>query len=114
MPSKQEIKSLKIRALQTEDPPAYEAKNKVRRLYGDPLTKPIYWQGKQWAVTAFGIEARDGSYPIKSDRIWDDNDEHGWIDQIAENGRFNVRDFAEALRLARQRWPQNVKKRRQA
>jgi len=29
------------------------------RVCGDPLTQ-IWWQGKQWAVTKFGIECRAG------------------------------------------------------
>lgn len=26
----------------------------------------IWWQGRQWAVTAYGIEARDGTYHIEA------------------------------------------------
>jgi hypothetical protein len=38
------------------------------RLRGQRLS-PILWQGGQWAVTAYGIEARDGSYTISKDRL---------------------------------------------
>jgi hypothetical protein len=30
------------------------------RVRGDALTQ-IWWQGKQWAVTQYGIECRDGT-----------------------------------------------------
>jgi hypothetical protein len=54
---------LKVAAQQLNVPPQYEAGNPVR-CRGEELSSPIYWQGRQWAVTAFGIECRDGTYVI--------------------------------------------------
>jgi hypothetical protein len=52
-------------------PPRYECNNKVH-CRGEPLSTPIYWQGRQWAVTPFGIERRDGCYTIGQHRLWED------------------------------------------
>jgi hypothetical protein len=35
---------------------------------GEPLAE-IWWQSRQWAVTAHGVEARDGAYAIAKDRL---------------------------------------------
>jgi hypothetical protein len=52
-------------------------------------------------VTKRGLEARDGTYFIARDRLWDDEDYHGWIPAMSEKGWVDLDDFAEALRLAR-------------
>jgi hypothetical protein len=41
-------------------------KAKVR---GDELSRPVYFQNKQWAVTDYGIERADGTYPIEAERL---------------------------------------------
>ena len=33
------------------------------KLFAEPLSG-IWWQGRQWAVTEYGLECRDGAYPI--------------------------------------------------
>lgn len=104
---KARIKALKERALQTGEPPAYESKEDVPVL-GEALAEPVIWKGHQWAVTAWGIEARDGKYPIEGKRVWEDNHGHGWIDHMAEKSWVDLDDFAEALRIARGRWPKTV------
>jgi hypothetical protein len=43
---------------------------------GDPLYEPIHWKGRQWAVTAFGLQSLDGQYSIAKSRLWDEDD--GW------------------------------------
>jgi hypothetical protein len=82
------------------DPPRYEAGSHVR---DRKLTKPIYWQGRQWAVTGYGIEYRDGNYPIEDSRIWEEEDGYGWVRHMAEKEWVDLPDFAEALRIARRR-----------
>jgi hypothetical protein len=67
------------------------------------LTEPIYWQGRQWAVTPFGVECRDGTYVIEASRLWEGDKDHGWIMQMAEKCWVDLPDFAEALRIARRR-----------
>ena len=34
---------------------------------GEPLSE-IWWQGRQWTVTSYGLEARDGRYHIEGHR----------------------------------------------
>lgn len=104
MATKSEIKSLNERPLETTEPPAYESKEVVR-VTGEALAEPIYWTGRQWAVTAYGIEARDGKYFIAGNRAWEDTSGHGWIEHMAEKEWVDMDDFTEALRLARARWP---------
>ncbi|SFF04836.1 hypothetical protein SAMN02799627_05114 [Methylobacterium sp. 13MFTsu3.1M2] len=35
------------------------------------LTEPVRWEGRQWAVTGYGIEALDGMYHIPFSEIPD-------------------------------------------
>jgi hypothetical protein len=35
---------------------------------GEELSE-VWWRGKQWAVTAYGIEALNGTYVIAADRL---------------------------------------------
>jgi hypothetical protein len=80
-------------------PPRYHASNAVP-CRGDKLSR-IIWRGEQWAVTSYGIEARDGTYAITKHRLWENEDRHGWIEHMAGKGWVDLQDFAEALRLAR-------------
>ena len=105
--SKSVIKALKERALQTQEPPAYESTTEVH-VTGEPLAEPVHWRGKQWAVTSHGIEARDGKYAIAGNRVWEETLGHGWIDHMSEKDWVDIHDFAEALRIARARWPKPV------
>jgi hypothetical protein len=67
------------------------------------LHRDIYWLGKQWAVTGYGVQAVDKKlnmkFDIRADRIWEDGlaeamDSEKWLD---------IDDFAEALSVARRR-----------
>jgi hypothetical protein len=104
MVSDSELQNLNARALQTSEEPAYTSTDVIpvkRRVF----SKPIYWTGRQWAVTKFGIEARNGDYKIPRNRVWEENSGQGWIEHMAEKGWVDIHDFTEALRLARSRWP---------
>ena len=71
---------------------------------GEPVSEPIYWQGRQWAVTPYGVECRNGEYVIEQHRIWDGDAEYGgWIRHMAAKDWVDLPDFAEELRLARRR-----------
>jgi hypothetical protein len=77
-----------------------QATNHVARQGGNRLSK-IYWQGRQWAATKYGVECRDGSYAIERTRLWEEEDQYGWILHMAEKDWVELEDFAEALRVAR-------------
>jgi hypothetical protein len=103
MATQSELKALSARALQITEPPAYESKSDVL-VTGEALHEPVYWKGRQWAVTSYGIEARDGKYVIEGRRVWENNDGHGWVEHMEEKTWVDLPDFVEALRLARARW----------
>jgi hypothetical protein len=81
-------------------PPRPQARSHVR-IRGERLSKPILWQGRQWAVTGYGVEARDGCYAIKRSDLWDNDLRHGWIMHMTEKLWVDLADFTEALRVAR-------------
>jgi hypothetical protein len=69
-------------ARQLDLPPQYEAGNPVH-CRGEALSPPIYWQGRQWAVTPFGVECREGTYVIANDRLWENEERYGWVRHMA-------------------------------
>lgn len=95
------LKSLIARSLMVDEPPAYHSEDPVR-LRSEPLSEPIYWTGRQWAVTGHGVEARDGTYSIARDRLWQHNEGYETVAHMSEKDWVDLPDFVEALRLARQ------------
>ncbi|HEY1474031.1 MAG TPA: hypothetical protein VGF53_08110 [Pseudolabrys sp.] len=79
----------------TDRGPRYIAGNRVRCI--SERLHPAHWIGRQWAVTSFGIEKRDGTYPIAFARL----DAIDWISHLAGKMWIDLDDFAEALRIAR-------------
>jgi hypothetical protein len=67
---------------------------------GERLHK-IIWQGRQWAATKYGVECRDGSYAIERARLWEEDESYSWVRHMAEKDWVDLKDFAEALRVAR-------------
>ena len=74
------------------------------------LHRDIYWIGRQWAVTGFGIQAVDqrlqGLFDIESSQVWDEDLQahtraHAWV---------NKDDFDKALARAQQRFPEPARK----
>jgi hypothetical protein len=55
---------------------AYD-KNPVRDR-GEGLSE-LWWQGRQWAVTAYWLECRDESYVIEKKRLLQDAATFGWV-----------------------------------
>src|SRR5262249_27026693 len=90
---------LALRSRDLDSPWRTQASNLVQRR-GDRLTK-IYWKGRQWAATKFGVQCRDGSYSIDRRRLWEDEERGGWVMHMAEKDWVDLEDFAEALRVAR-------------
>lgn len=63
---------------------------------------PILWQGRQWAVTSYGLEARDGRYPINARNLLElAPGEHGLIRHMASKLWIDLPDFVAALAVAR-------------
>jgi len=70
------------------------------RCRGESLSEPIYWLSRQWAVTEYGIEARDGTYHIANERLWENEAEYPWVQHMDKKDWVDIADFAEALRVA--------------
>jgi hypothetical protein len=74
------------------------------------LHRDIYWVGRQWAVTAAGIQAIDqkrrSAFDIEIARLWDD----GLAARMRGHGWVNGDDFDQALALARSRFPEPPRK----
>jgi hypothetical protein len=82
-------------------PPKYLCTDDIK-VKGEPL-HPVIWQGRQWAVTTYGVEPRDGgAYVIERTRLWENETTYGWVNHIGMKGPWvDLPDFAEALKIAR-------------
>lgn len=68
----------------------------------DELTEPVHWQGRQWAVTGYGIEALDGMYHVPfSDIPNDETARPGWLNDLCRRYGTDGNDLAAALKVAR-------------
>jgi hypothetical protein len=68
---------------------------------GEEALHPIWWRARQWAVTAYGIEALDGSYAIEADRLAEDLDTDGsWLAHMGEKTWVDPEEFATAWLVA--------------
>jgi hypothetical protein len=74
------------------------------------LHRDIFWVGRQWAVTGFGIQAVDprlkGAFDIEVAQLW----EEGLVERTRGLPWLNQDDFKKALELARSRFPEPPKK----
>jgi hypothetical protein len=74
------------------------------------LHRDIYWIGRQWAVTGFGMQAVNqkhaGEFDIAIENLWDDDP------RIVLRGQkwFNPDDFAKGLAIAQARYPRPLNK----
>jgi hypothetical protein len=89
-------------------PPGPQSSKPIR-VCGDQLSWP-FWQGRQWAVTSYGVECRDGTYRVEKDRLWENDEDHSWVHHMAEKNWVDLPDFAEALRVARQHFAEPRKR----
>jgi hypothetical protein len=75
-----------------------------------PLHHDIFWVGKQWAVTGYGMQACDqkqkGKFDIEVSRLWDDD----LLERMQGQKWLNVGDFDKALAIAREHYPQPRRK----
>jgi hypothetical protein len=70
------------------------------------LHRDIYWVGRQWAVTGYGIQACDqkqkGQFDIEGSRLW----EEGMQERLRAQTWLNAEDFEKAVSVARQYYPE--------
>jgi hypothetical protein len=73
-----------------------------------PLHRDIFWIGRQWAVTGFGMQAinqkHGGEFDIPIERLWDDD----LPNTACAQKWFNPDDFNKGLAVARARYPQSL------
>jgi hypothetical protein len=73
------------------------------------LHRDIFWVGKQWTVTGYGMQAVDqklkGQFDIEASRLWED----GVLERLQAERWFNPEDFKKGLALARARYPEPVR-----
>jgi hypothetical protein len=69
------------------------------------LHRDIFWVGRQWAVTGYGMQAVDqkqkGKFDIEASRVWED----GLAEAMRAEGWLNSADFDRALGVAREHFP---------
>jgi hypothetical protein len=74
------------------------------------LDRDIYWVGRQWAVTGYGLQAVDqkqkGKFDIEASRLWED----GLLESMRAERWLNIDDFEKALSVARKRYPEPPRK----
>jgi hypothetical protein len=76
------------------------------------LHREIYWVGKQWAVTGYGIQAcnqrQRGQFDLEASRLWED----GVQDAVRAEKWVNADDFEKAVTVARKYFPEPPRKAR--
>lgn len=74
------------------------------------LHRDIYWVGRQWAVTGYGIQACDqkqkGQFDIEASRVWED----GVLESVRAQKWLNAEDFDKAISVARKHYPEPPQK----
>jgi hypothetical protein len=74
------------------------------------LHRDIYWVGKQWAVTGYGIQACDqkkkGKFDIEAARLWED----GVLESLRAEPWLNREDFDKAVAAAHKHYPEPARK----
>ena len=74
------------------------------------LHRDIFWIGRQWAVTGFGLQAVDqrlkGAFDVEASRLWEDD----LPQRMRALAWINADDFNKALDTARGRFPQPPRK----
>ena len=82
----------------------------TRLLRSMALHRDIYWVGRQWAVTGFGVQAVDqrlkGTFDIEIARLWED----GLQQRMRALAWLKADDFDKALDIARARHPEPPRK----
>jgi hypothetical protein len=69
------------------------------RLRGEEL-HPVWWRGRQWAVTAYGIECLDGTYALSADQLRRINDAYPITTHVTTKLWVDGDDFLTAWLVA--------------
>lgn len=69
------------------------------KIRGEDL-HPVWWRGRQWAVTAYGIERLDGAYTIEADRLTELMESGGWPEHMGGKRWVDTEEFATAWLVA--------------
>ena len=64
------------------------------------LAEPVYWRGRQWAVTAYGVEALGGRYHIAWCELEDEPAHKKLLDQMRDHYWVHLDDLREALAVS--------------
>ena len=74
------------------------------------LHRDIYWVGRQWAVTGYGIQAcnqkQKSQFDIEGSRLW----EEGVLESLRAEASLNIEDFEKAIEVARKYYPEPPRK----
>jgi hypothetical protein len=74
------------------------------------LHRDIYWVGRQWAVTGYGVQAcdqrRKSKFDIEASLLWEDD----VLESLRAHDWLNKQDFEKALSVARDRFPEPPRK----
>lgn len=77
-----------------------------KQIYEMALHRDIFWVGRQWAVTGYGMQAVDqkqkSRFDIEASRLWEDD----LLECLSEQRWFNPDDFNAGLSIARARYPE--------
>lgn len=75
------------------------------------LHRDIYWVGRQWAVTGYGLQLIDqrlkGVFDIEIDRLWDQH----VLDAMRARDWLKAEDFEKAVTAAHKRFPEPARPR---
>jgi len=74
------------------------------------LHRDIYWVGRQWAVTGYGVQACDqkqkSKFDIEASQLWEDDA----LENLRAQKWLNIEDFDKALDIARKRFAEPARK----
>jgi len=80
------------------------------RIFKMALHRDIYWVGRQWTVTGYGIQACDqrqkGKFDIEATRLWDE----GVLESVRDLTWLDIVDFEKAIVVARRYYPEPARK----
>src|SRR5664279_2168587 len=70
------------------------------------LHRDIYWVGRQWAVTGYGIQAcnqkQKGQFDVEGSRLW----EAGMLERLGAEEWLNIEYFEKAIQIDRKDYPE--------